>query len=186
MALNGRQQTLTQQRLKELLDYDPATGIFVWVVAKKGTRKNKIAGFKRPDGYSTVRVDGKHYLLHRLAWLFMHGYFPEHNIDHIDRDPSNNRLSNLREATQQCNLRNCKKSKANTSGVTGVYWFKRDQKWSAKISAGGKNLHLGQYSSKLDAAKARWDAERKHGYPGCCTTSSAYLFIQAEGSRANG
>jgi hypothetical protein len=82
---------LTQKRLKETLKYYPSLGIFRWREPKQGRRKNKIAGYKNPNGYILIQIDGKTYYAHQLAFLYVHGYLPENGIDHIDGDPSNNK-----------------------------------------------------------------------------------------------
>ena len=170
---------LTQKRLMELLDYNPETGVFRWRVPRTNRVKpGQVAGYRNNLGYVSVVVDGKGYLAHRLAWLYIHGYFPENEIDHIDRNPNNNRIANLREVSRQCNLRNCKKRIDNQSGITGVGWAKREQRWRARINVNHNDIHIGYYKTRKKAAFARWEAEKKHGYPNCNTTSSAYNFIR--------
>ena len=96
---------LNQKRLKEVLTYDSETGIFVWR-SKKSRNKGKVAGHLRSDGYVAITVDSKLYRAHRLAWLYVHSYFPEHDIDHMNGVRDDNRLVNLREASRACNLQN--------------------------------------------------------------------------------
>jgi hypothetical protein len=116
---------ITYERVHELLDYDPKTGIFTWKVGRGGRRFGRVAGNKRSDGYIKIQIDGRSYLAHRLAWLYIYGYLPEHDVDQIDRDPSNNRIDNLREVSRTCNLRNCGNHSSNTSGVKGVSFHKQ-------------------------------------------------------------
>ena len=89
-----------------------------------GAPKGCVAG-TLSAGYCAINVDGNSYKRSRLVWLYHNGYFPEHNIDHINRNRWNDKIENLREVTQQCNLRNCGNLKNNTSGVKGVYWDKK-------------------------------------------------------------
>lgn len=103
-------------------------------------------------------------MAHRLAWLYVTGVWPEHQIDHIDGDGLNNRWDNLREVTNQENQQNRKRMSRNTSGVIGVSFDKGMQKWSARIKAAGKYQYLGCYDKLEDAAKARKDAEEKYGF----------------------
>jgi hypothetical protein len=128
--------------------------------------------------YPKVRINGIRYKCHRLAFLYMEGYFPENDVDHIDRNPFNNAWNNLREVSKTCNMRNCKLCKINTSGISGVNWNKHNKKWVSRITVNKKRVYLGIFDNKLDAAKARWEAEVKYGWPNCNTTSSAYLYIK--------
>lgn len=149
-------QPITQARLKALLHYDPDTGIFRWRTS--GTGRKAVAGHvNKPRGYMQIRVDGKAHYLHRLAWLYTHGVWPSDQIDHINRDRADNRIANLREATQAQNQQN-RLTKTST-GTVGVIWHARDARWQANIRVGGKKRHLG-YFKNLDAAvSARKAAE---------------------------
>lgn len=173
---------LTQARLRELLHYDPETGIFTRLkTASYNSKKGDVVGSINLDGYKIIRLAGRGCRTARLAFLYMEGYLPEHDVDHINRVRHDDRWCNLRHVSRQCNSRNCSISKNNKSGITGVCWCKRDQKWKADITISGRNIHLGYFILKLDAAKARWEAEVKHGFPGCNTTSTAYLYLQSKG-----
>jgi hypothetical protein len=168
---------LTQARVKELFDYR-ADGELIRKVNKSGgATAGDVAGSINKVGYKVTRVDWALYLNHRLVWLWHFGYFPEHDLDHIDRNRLNNRVENLREVNQTCNMRNAKLFNNNSSGITGVYWYKPGNKWSAKISVAYKNVHLGYFQTKLEAAQARWKAEVKYGFPNCNTTSTAYQYV---------
>ena len=173
-------QKITQRKLKELLDYDPLTGLFTCKV-KRSPRAmpGTIAGGKDSDGYISICICGAKQKAHRLAFLWMEGYFPENDVDHIDRNPSNNKWENLREVSRQCNLRNCEIGSNNRSGVTGVSYAKRDKTWKACVKISYKNIYLGSFVKKYDAVKARWEAEIKYNFPNCNTTSSAYRYLQA-------
>ena len=174
--INGK--TLTQEKLKELLHYDPKTGLFHWKITKKGIRANKLAGHKNYNGYIEICINYKKYLTHRLAFLYMEGYFPEYEVDHINRIRDDNRWKNLRHVSARCNMRNRTLQKNNSSGIAGIYWSKSSKKWECRISITGKELYLGTFNNLRDAAQARWEAEVQYGYPNCNTTSSAYLFLQ--------
>ena len=99
---------LTLDYLKQLLNYDPLTGIFTWVVSRNRRVKiGQIAGYlNSPILHRRIEIDGKSYGAHRLAWLYVYGYFPCGVVDHIDGNPSNNKITNLRECTQGENSRN--------------------------------------------------------------------------------
>ena len=107
--------------------------------------------------------------------MYMEGYFPENGIDHIDRVKSNNSIANLREVSQSCNIRNGGQRRNNTSGIKGVSFH--HGKWQAKITVDNKQIHLGRFTSKLDAAKARHVAEIEHNFPSCNTDFAAMKYI---------
>lgn len=171
---------LTQERLKELLDYNPETGLFTNKIDRgRRAKKGNVAGiFHVSTGYWHIKINNKSYKAHRLAFLWMEGYFPENCVDHIDRDRSNNKWNNLREVSISCNNKNCNIYKTNTSGITGVHFYKKYKKWLAYIVFNSKTKNLGYFDELIDAAKARWEAEVKYKYPDCSTTSSAYNYLK--------
>ena len=125
---------LTQEYLKSILDYNSDTGIFTWKVNKsKRAKVGNIAGWEY-NGYREIEINNKKYKAHRLAWLYVNGKIPKNLIDHIDGDRSNNKISNLREATHQENSENYKIPKTNKSGVKNVSWYKNLNKWVVSIS----------------------------------------------------
>lgn len=152
--------TLTQSRLKELLHYDPLTGLFTRLIATSSSIKvGDIAGNKNDKGYIRISVDNISYKAHRLAWLYMTGEFPENEIDHEDHIRSNNRWHNLSHVTTQENRKNISLRSNNTSGVTGVNWSKASKKWCAEINVDKVKKYLGLFLNKQDAIKARKAAE---------------------------
>ena len=172
-----KETSITYDRLKELLEYDPETGKFFWRVARGSRAAGAETGCVGPEGYVHICVDRTLYLAHRLAWLYVHGYLPEHGLDHIDRDPSNNRVENLREVSQVCNARNCGNRNNNTSGVKGVWWHKRTGKWHAQIAVNERQFHLGYYDDFTEAVCARLAAEQCIGWEGCDSSSPAYQYL---------
>jgi len=171
-------ESMTQERLRELIFYDPDTGIITWNKGRQGVRNDGIAGSHHPDGYIKICIDKKIYLSHRLAFLYMEGYMPENQVDHINRIKDDNRWQNLREVSRSCNARNTGICSNNTSGVTGVYWYKALNNWHAQITVPGSKKHLGYFESFDDAVAVRWEAEVEYGYPNCNTTSSAYEYLK--------
>jgi hypothetical protein len=151
---------ITQERLKDLLNYDPETGIFMWKVRRHGVTLGSVAGCT-DEGYIRIKIDGRLYAAHRLAWLYVNGSLPEFTIDHINRVRSDNRIANLRSATNAENHQNRSKYITNTSGVTGVYWDNQRGKWRAQIEHLGRNVNLGRYSTIEAAAEARAAAKKK-------------------------
>jgi hypothetical protein len=152
---------LTQAQLKELLHYDPETGLFIWVASSGCRLKGERAGSLHHSGYMNLWVNKKQYRSHRLAWFYVHGVWPI-EIDHINHIRDDNRLINLREATRQQNNRNASRRKDNTSGISGVSQFKG--KWRARIRVNKKEIHLGYFDDKFEAVCAKKSAERKHGF----------------------
>jgi len=146
---------LSFEQVSVALDYDPETGIFTWKQKKIGRRRK--VGTINGHGHRTVMLDGRLYYLHRLAWLLSYGKWPVKDVDHLDGDPSNNRLVNLREATCSQNVGNARRSKANTSGFKGVTWHKRLGKWQAQIMVDRCNHHLG-YHLTAEAAHVAYCA----------------------------
>lgn len=146
---------LTQAELKELLVYDPVTGIFT----NRVTRNSRAligaeAGKDRLDGYRDIKINHKIYLTHRLAWLYVHGEWPADQIDHINGVRSDNRIDNLRVVTNKQNGENQTLRSNNTSGHRGVTWDKVNGKWMAQIKHHGKIHHLGYFSILEEAAAA--------------------------------
>ena len=161
-AIVSKRPELTQQRLRELLDYDAETGEFRWRVSQGGKAKaGDKAGCRQPRGYWKIRIDGKDYRPHRLAFLYAHGRFPSQDIDHRNGIRHDNRLSNLREATRSENLAN---GKVRRLGLKGVHFHKRQGKWQAQIQKNGKNFHLGTFDTELEAHAAYVQAANQlHG-----------------------
>jgi hypothetical protein len=157
--------TITQDELKSLLTYDPATGTFRWCKTySPHAIEGAAAGFIAQDGYHIIKLHGKKYKAHRLAWLYVTGNWPPQDIDHINRARNDNRFSNLRLATRAENCQNQPLRKTNTSGVTGVSYHKASRKWAAFISVAGQMQHLGLYVTLSAAVTARKKAELEH-YP---------------------
>lgn len=154
---------LSQERLKSLLHYDPETGVFTWrVSARNSVKVGSVAGCLDTHGYVVIRIDRKSYKAHRLAWLYLHGNLPPKQLDHINRDRSDNRLCNLRLATSAENNQNRSLSTKNTSGHIGLCWKKQTQKWHAHICINRKITHLGYFTDLTEAIAARKAAEVKH------------------------
>ena len=155
---------ITQKEIKEMLSYNPNTGCFIWMVSRGSAKVGDAAGGINGKGYFQIRVKGKIYLSHRLAWMITHGKFPEYDTDHINHDRADNRIVNLREVTRQENMKNASLYKTNTSGCCGISWFKSDGKWMAYIKLNGKDAYLGLFTDKFEAICARKSAENTHGY----------------------
>lgn len=145
---------ITGSRLEHMLDYEPDLGDWMWLNASNhNTRLNgKRAGHLRADGYRQIRIDGVLYYSSHLACLWMLGRWPLYEMDHKDRDPSNDAWTNLREATSSDNKCNTTLHRVNnTSGYRGVSWNKQQQKWVAYIDA----FQLGAYDTIEEAVYIR-------------------------------
>lgn len=152
---------LTQDLLKSLLNYDPDTGVFTWLVQRRGTAKaGTTAGSINGCGYIHIRVNIKMYPAHRLAWLYVYGVWPSKGLDHINRVRTDNRIANLREATDGENKQNCSLHRNNSSGIKGV--GRNQGKWRARISVDDRQIYLGRYTTIEDAIAARKAAEVKY------------------------
>lgn len=144
---------LTQKKLKEILHYDPDTGIFTRL---KTTGSRALIGMEVgtlcSTGYLKVSINCKPFFLHRLAYLFMEGEMPNF-IDHINHAPADNRWSNLRNCSHRENLSNRGKQANNTSGFKGVSWCKNRNKWEGHITVNRKKCFLGYFDDLIEAAK---------------------------------
>ena len=178
--------TLTQEYLKEIFCYDPKSGIVTrkarpvnHFIKTKETAEHtcnkwnsrhagKIAGSLSisPAGksYLTVCVNGNSYMLHCLIWVYMTGKERNGDIDHEDGSGINNKWDNLRETTRAGNMRNIRRSKANSSGCTGVYWSKAANKWQSYINLGERSKYLGIFTDWFEAVCARKSADNKYGF----------------------
>jgi hypothetical protein len=141
------------ERLKELLEYNPITGEFTRKITVSNAKKGTAAGCKNCEGYKVIRIDGLLYYAHRLAWLYIHGFYPN-NVDHIDGNKNNNCISNLRVATTRQNNWNRSTFKSNSSGFKGVSLHKETGKWRARIRSCGKYKSLGLFRSPIEAHTA--------------------------------
>jgi len=172
-----RRNKLTQNRLKELLYYNPDTGIFTWRISKPGITKGAVAGCLN-NGYINIMVDRLPYLAHRLAFLYMLGYFPENEVDHKHRNRSDNRWSKIREVSHSCNAQNIGNPCNNTSGVKGVYYLKSRCKWSAFIYINNKCKSLGNSVDFDEAVCTRLAAEQCLDWSSCDTNSPAFDYVE--------
>ena len=153
---------LTAQRLCELLHYDSNTGDFIWIVSRGNqfTKPGMKAGFKDTYGHMGIEIDGKRYLSHRLAWLYMHGKWPYHQIDHINRVRDDNRSINLRDVFGIVNAKNKGDYQNNTSGFKGVV-INKSGSFVAQITTNGKSKYIGSFDTAEKASQAYQDAKKK-------------------------
>ena len=152
---------ITFEEIKKTFIYDPETGNFFWRIKPS---KRFPAGMKAGslvDGYIRISHKGKTYGAHRLAWLYIHGEHPEHQIDHINCNPSDNRIKNLRKATQLENAQNRRyPQKNNSHGTLGITFDPIKNLWRARVTVNGKRKYIGKYKLKEDAYNAYVEAKR--------------------------
>lgn len=154
---------LNISNLRKILKYDPISGDFSWIASRAGRFKpGARAGYKRPNGYVRINFNGSLYYAHRLAWLFVHDRWPSNEIDHIDGDPSNNRIENLREATRAENCQNVKASAKSASQLLGAHYDSISERWLSQIAIDGRNIALGFFNSAEEAHTAYKTAKRKY------------------------
>lgn len=153
---------VTQELLREWFDYDPETGHLTWKITRSSSAvTGSRAGCIGDQGYRRIKIDGKRYFEHRLIWLHVYGKWPNPTCDHRNRIRSDNKLNNLREATESQNSQNMgdKKNKPNKWGFRGV--VKSKALWEARISWKGKKVSIGWFRSAEEAGAAYVEASRK-------------------------
>jgi len=174
---------LGAEKLHLLLGYDPATCNLTWKARSPDLFENgkqtsehtcnrwnsRYAGKPALDSYTAMGykqgcIFNKKYLAHRVIYAMCHGDWPANQIDHIDGDPSNNRIENLRDVSHAENQRNMRAPTNNTSGTVGVHWSERDQTWGAQIEINRRKIHLGCFTKKDDALLARANANIKYDF----------------------
>lgn len=159
MILTAFLSTLTAERLREVLHYDPQSGKFIWKVRLSARRSvGDVAGFTTRDGkYTSIRIDGKLYLAHRLAWLYVTGVWPAEQIDH--KNGYSDGIANIRAANNSQNHGNARKRRDNTSGFKGVTKRSNLRKpWRARVNHNGVEKCIAHFSSAAEAAGS-YDAE---------------------------
>jgi len=154
------------QEIMSVLRYEPESGLFYWTETRGRGRAGYIAGFK-DRGYLSLRVFGKSIQLHRLAYAFMTGEWPELTIDHINGEKQDNRWSNLRMVSTKINNQNIRKAKQKSkSGLLGAHWVKRLNKWKSAIGVDGVVKHIGYFDTPEEAHMAYVEKKREF-HDGC-------------------
>lgn len=149
--------SITQKQLKNLLHYNPETGVFTWLENRQCVKKGDCAGWDSGIGYMRITVMGKTYYSHQLAFLYMTGDFAK-EIDHINRSRGDNRWGNLRETNRSENMLNSNMYPSNTTGFRGVSPHKNGG-FVANITINKKRIYLGKFKTPEEAYEARLDAE---------------------------
>lgn len=163
---------ITAEYVREILDYDPETGVFIRKVRtaqcnQAGDRADKLVTNPLCYGYRDITIKGKKYRAHRIAWLHHYGEWPKLEIDHINGEPGDNRIANLRDVSPRVNKENIHKArKHGRSGYLGAHWNSQMGKWQGRIAVHGKTKHLGFYEDPADAHQAYLEAKRLY-HEGC-------------------
>lgn len=153
--------TLTQQEAHRLLDYDPNTGVFRWKLQRRGVSTGRALGTDNGFGYLRITVCGHSHYAHRLAWLYVHGVLPDCEVDHINGNKSDNRISNLRLASRLENAQNKHRPQSNNkSGHLGISWHKKAKKWQVHICSCRKRHYLGVFETIEEAQIAYLKAKQ--------------------------
>lgn len=153
---------LTAQRLREVLDYDPDTGVFTWKARLGGRRlAGQPAGIvNKAIGYAVIGLDGCRYYAHRLAWMFVHGRWPILHIDHINGDRADNRIANLRDVSAQTNMQNMRDAPGGGRLIGASFDSKRGL-FQSGIRVNGKRVRLGRFKTADEAHAAYVEAKRR-------------------------
>lgn len=145
-------ERISADALKTILRYEPESGDFYWISRLSNRAPpGSIAGIAGERGYKAIHIRGRKYFAHRLAWFYVYGVWPD-RIDHIDGNPSNNRIDNLRICTQSQNNANACLRSDNSSGHKGVTWH--NNRWQARIKCDGRSIYLGRFEDKSAAQSA--------------------------------
>ena len=157
---------LTAETLRALLDYELDGGIFRWRVSRQRIQIGAVAGAVNSDGYIVIRINGTLFKAHRLAWLYTHGVMPTHDIDHLNGNKADNRITNLRDVSRSVNMQNqTRAGRGSASGLLGVSWNKRVERWHASIWVNKRKQHIG-YFNTADEAHAAYLAAKLQLHPG--------------------
>ena len=156
-------QDLSAEQLRKMLHYDPETGVFVWIERAKARPVGVPVGCPTARGYLRAGINKRLYYLHRLAWLYVYGEWPD-RVDHINGNAQDNRIANLRSVSHQVNLENLRRAHVDSrTGVLGV--CQRDGKFIARIKANGRRVSLGRFAS-LEEARAAYIAAKRELHQG--------------------
>jgi hypothetical protein len=157
------QRKISHERLKQVLDYHLESGIFRWKIRKSWMAKpGSIAGTRKAFGHISIVIDGRPYLAHHLAWFYVHGVWPNVEIDHRDTMPWNNAIDNLRRATRGQNAANTNRRRDNTTGFKGVSLRRGSVGYQAKITINKKQIHLGYFPTAEEAHEVYKRAATEH------------------------
>lgn len=154
---------LTQALLHKFYNYDAATGVLTHRLPQHGKEIGDAIGSLANTGYLAMAINNTDYLVHRIIWMYVHGYMPE-QVDHIDHVKTNNALNNLREVTNTINSKNASVSKNSATRVNGVSFNKARNKYRAYVTVNRKQINLGSFDTLDEAIEARRKADNEHDF----------------------
>lgn len=158
-------KSITVERLRELVHYDPCTGVFTWLQDRGPRHAGEQAGTITKQGYRQLALDRSQYRANRMAVLYMTGELPKGQVDHINGDRLDDRYENLRDVSHGANQENRKRAASNNkSGLLGVFFVKRTSRWTARIRKGGKDHYIGYFDSAEEAHEA-YIAKKREVHP---------------------
>lgn len=168
MRTEQKVRALTQERLKACLSYSSETGEFIWLRSSRRIGSGLPAGYFGLGGYRLIRIDGHAYRGNRLAWLYVHGSWPEGMIDHVNGNTGDDRISNLRDVSSEVNQQNRRAAQVNSrTGVLGVSIdYNKRRPYRAAIQSNGKTIHIG-YFSTIEEASSAYIAKKRQIHEGC-------------------
>jgi hypothetical protein len=147
--------------LRALFGYDAETGLLTRLVSCAGKKAGTVAGTRHAHGYVSITIGRKHYLAHRLAWLYAHGCWPAGDIDHLNGVKDDNGISSLRDVTKTINQQNQRRpQKSRTFGLLGARWHAGAKAWRARIQVDGQERYLGLFQTAEQAHEAYLNAKR--------------------------
>lgn len=153
----------------ETIRYEPETGLFFWAIPRPGCRQGDPVGSLNQRGYVVIKLGRKALRAHRLAWFLTHGDWPAGEVDHINGNPADNRLCNLRVVDRAGNSQNRRRAHSDsTHGFLGAAWNRQHCRWQAKIMANGKRHHLGYFDTAEAAHAAHMEAKQRLHIDGGC------------------
>lgn len=153
---------ITQERLRQVAQYNEQTGEFIRIQKVKGKRAGQVMGSRRHDGYIRIRIDKHFFYGHRLAWFWCTNIWPEGEIDHIDGNPANNAIANLRPVAREVNQQNIRKAQSNNAtGLLGVCLTSKGDKFRATITVNKTQIYLGTFPSPEEAHVKYLEAKRR-------------------------
>lgn len=153
----SKEASLTASDLRERVSYDPAAGLMTWRKCSNARRIGSEIGTISPSGYRVAMIGRRLFQVHRLAWLYVHGVWPDGEIDHVNRKRADNRLCNLRVATRVQNIAN--RAAQNGREMKGITFTRG--RWQAQIRKNGRNIYLGLYDTAEEAHSVYFDAARR-------------------------
>lgn len=169
---------LSYETANEYLRYDPETGLLHRKKHSRGQKYESPTHLNSCNGYLRINCEGRLYQAHRVIWLLHHGYWPENLIDHINNNRSDNRIINLREVSNTCNIRNCPVQKNSTSGITGVSPSKQYKRWEVYIKVNYKRFNLGFFKDFDEAVCHRLAAEQCLDWSTCRAETPAAAYVK--------